>query len=536
MSIECHPITVLPNLSRIFSEYVDRSTPGNAPLWRFFAGSPFSKAWMRGTERPISADRTRLVDALEAQNRSWGAGEATLLNLQRLRDGAHAVVTGQQVGLLGGPLLTLMKAATAVRKAQVATEAGVPHVPIFWMATEDHDLDEVNQAALLGKHSVETLRVQIAEQRLRPVGGIEFGAEIEPVLERAEELLAYAPVCEALRAAYKPGETFGSAFAKFLTHVFREQGLIVIDASGREFHALASDPLRIAIEEADALHEALVKRSAELAAAGYHSQVLVADGVSLLFLVDENGSRLPLRRPGDGSWKAGSRSYTDAELLSILTNEPERLSPNALLRPVFQDVLLPTSMYIGGPAEIAYFAQSEVLYKRILGVMTPVFPRLSATLVEPAIRAVMDKHEIQFIDALTTAEELAQRLGARALPIAGKRAIAAAGNALDEELKSLLEWTHHIDANLGRSAEISASKMRYQMNRIRRLAANFELQKETSLRKHAEAVTLHLYPNLHPQERLAAGCWFLGAAGDGLAQLLVDNAEQECPGHRVIDL
>ena len=149
--------------------------------------------------------------------------------------------------------------------------------------------------------------------------------------------------------------------------------------------------------------------------------------------------RQPLRRLPDGTWKAGAGnsapSYTTAELLRILDDAPERLSPNAILRPVFQDTILPTTAYIGGPAEVAYFAQSAVLYERILCRITPILPRLSATLIEPAIGAVMAQHELSLPDAMQPTDELAQRLGARAMPIEAKRRLAAAaGNALDEAL------------------------------------------------------------------------------------------------------
>ena len=223
-------------------------------------------------------------------------------------------------------------------------------------------------------------------------------------------------------------------------------------------------------------------------------------------------------------------------MIAILEASPERLSPNALLRPVFQDTLLPTAAYVGGPAEIAYFAQSAVLYEAILGRITPVLPRLSATLLEPAIAAVMDKDEVQLPDALTTAEELAQRLGARAMPIEGKRKLAAVGNTLEAELAALTGYLGGMDESLGRAAEVSGSKMLYQMNRLRRMAATFELQKEASLRKHAEAITLNVFPDGHPQERVVAGVWFMAKYGDGLVERLVGVAGNQCPGHVVVRL
>jgi bacillithiol biosynthesis cysteine-adding enzyme BshC len=298
--------------------------------------------------------------------------------------------------------------------------------------------------------------------------------------------------------------------------------------------------LRYAIKHAAELQRALLARSEELVKDGYHAQVLVTDGASLLFLLDETtGERVALRQNsgnGDAQWKAGGRTYSTAELIAILEATPERLSPNALLRPVFQDTLLPTAAYVGGPAEIAYFAQSAVLYEAILGRITPVLPRLSATLLEPAVAAVMDKDEVQLPDAMTTSGELAQRLGARAMPIEGKRKLAAVGNAIETELAALTEYMGGMDESLGRAAEVSGSKMLYQMNRLRRMAATFELQKEASLRKHAEAITLNVFPDGHPQERVVAGVWFMAKYGDGLVERLVGVAGNQCPGHVVMRL
>jgi len=545
MSVECYPITILPHISQLYRDYLAMgdSAP-EAAVRRWYgsgsSGGPFAGGWMR-SEVPV-VGRPRLADELKGQNEAFDAGPAAMANIERIRSGARAVVTGQQVALMGGPLLTLLKAATAVSRANAATQAsGVEHVPIFWMATEDHDLLEVDQVALLTQTAVETLRAGIRVPHAVPVGGVVPGAEIESVLERASELLEFAPVTEWLRECYFPQDgtraTLGSAFGRLLSRIFSEQGLIMIDASSRECHAMGASTLRCAIEHADELQAALIARSEELLREGYHAQVLVAEGASLLFLIEEHtGERIALRRTADGQWRAGGDVYSTAELLAILNETPERLSPNALLRPVFQDTLLPTAAYIGGPAEVAYFAQSAVLYERILGRLTPVLPRLSATLIEPAIATVMDKDEMRLPDAMTTADDLAQRLGARAMPIALKRKLASVGNVLDEELGALTDYLRGMDASLGASAETSGSKMLYQMNRLRRMAATYELQKEASLKKHADAITLNVFPEGHPQERLLAGVWFLARYGEGLIERLVKVAGNQCPGHVVVRL
>jgi bacillithiol synthase len=543
MGFECFPITTLPHVSQIYRDYLAMSDSArDSAIRRWYGAEPFAGKWIGNTASiPHTA---QLADLLQAEAEKFGASDAARANIAKLRNGARAVVTGQQVVLFGGPLLTLLKAATAIARANEATAAtGTPHVPIFWMATEDHDLAEVDQVSLLTKTTVETLHAGLKVAHAVPVGGVTPGTELDAVLDRAAELLAYAPVSDWLRECYASNDgnhpTLALGFGRLIAKIFADQGLIVIDAASRPFHALGASTLRYAIEHAEALQIALIARSNELVAAGYHAQVLVAEGGSMLFLLDETtGERVALRRTAQGSWKAGSRLYSTPELLEILDKTPERLSPNALLRPVFQDTLLPTAAYIGGPAEIAYFAQSAVLYEAIFGPahITPVLPRLSATLLEPPIAAIMDKDEVQLPDALTTPEALAQRLGARAMPIEGKRKLAAVGNAVETELAALTGYLAGMDASLGRAAEVSASKMRYQINRLRRMAATFELQKEASLRKHAEAITLNVFPNGHPQERLIAGVWFMAQYGEGLIDRLVEAAGNRCPGHIVIRL
>jgi bacillithiol biosynthesis cysteine-adding enzyme BshC len=530
--VECYPISILPNSSRLFLDYAEQ----REPLLPFFPSTPYSNGWMLH-QSPISeSGRAALAGILEAQNQEFGAGEKVFANISALRRGANAVVTGQQVTLLGGPLYTLFKAATAVRKAHDATAAGHPHVPIFWLATEDHDLDEADHVTFPSRHELHRLKLGTASRPGAPVGGLELGGEIKRVLDEAAGLLEPGPILDALQEFYRPDATFAGAFARLLSRVFAEHGLIVIDAASRECHALGAEVLGRAITSVGDLHAGLVERDQLLAERGYHSQVLVSPQSSLLFLMDaETGARLPLKRRDSGEWSAGKKSYSEGELLGILESEPERLSPNALLRPVFQDAILPTSAYIGGPAEIAYFAQSQALYERVLGRTTPVLPRLSATLIEPAVAEVLAKHELSLTDVISTRpEELAVRLGARTMPVENKRKLAAAGNALDAELGELTAYMKSLDEGLGRSADVAASKMRYQMNRLRRLSANYQLQREASLRRHADALALALFPDGHLQERLMGAAWFLSRYGEGLTSLLVEHAAQECPGHKGI--
>jgi bacillithiol biosynthesis cysteine-adding enzyme BshC len=535
LKTECYPIAVLPGLSRLFLDFAER----REALAPFFPASAYSTQWMTAPAVLPPAHRTTLCDLLEQQNRDFGAAAPVFENIARLRDGAAAVVTGQQVTLFGGPLFTILKAATAIRKAKDASASGNPHVPIFWLATEDHDLAEADHVTLPGRHELLTLRLADGHVPGQAAGAVVLGKDIEELVAQAGAILGPGPVLDELSACYREGRSLGQAFAQFISHAFAAQGLVVVDASSRGFHALGSNVLREAIIRADELRVAVTDRDQQLAAAGYHSQVLVPALSSLLFLFDgDSGARVPLRRTAEGGWHAARQLFSTAELVAILDAEPERLSPNALLRPVFQDAILPTSAYVGGPAEVAYFAQSEVLYERILGRTTPILPRLSATLIEPAIAGLLARHEVSLPDVIQSVLrdplELAQRLGARAISAVGKRKLAAAGSALNTELSSLATYMHSLDPGLGRAADVSSSKMRYQMNRMRRLAANYELRREQSLSRDAGLITLNLFPDRHPQERVLAAAWFLARYGEGLPELLVEQAGQQCPGHKAL--
>jgi bacillithiol biosynthesis cysteine-adding enzyme BshC len=530
-TVECHPIAVAPGLSLLFQDYC----AGSAAARPFFASMPQDSGWQaRPAVPPHWPELVRLL-AEQSHLPSPAAAEA----LAALGQGAGTVVTGQQVGLFGGPLYTPFKAATALARARQATAAGRPHAAIFWLATEDHDFAEIDHVVFPARRELRKLVYPKQPAVARPVGGIELDDSITPLIDQAWELLGSSDAMEALSAAYRPGCTFAQAFAEFYSRAFAAQGLLVLDAGGRDLHRLGAPVLRAALERADELHAALLERNRELAAAGYHAQVAVAEQSSLLFLIDgTTGARQALKRQAsnaaepNGLWQAGRRSYSTADLVGILEVEPERISPSALLRPVFQDSLLSTSAIVGGPAEVAYFAQSAVLYERILGRVTPALPRFSATLVEPAIGDLLRRHELTLERVLAeSADSLAQLLAARAMPIEGKRKMAAAGTALDAELATVLEWMSTLDAGLGRSAETAASKMRYQMNRLRRLAADFQMQKEASLGRHAEAISQALFPGGVLQERVLGAAYYFARHGFELAAEIAAQAADAYPGH-----
>jgi bacillithiol synthase len=528
LTADSYPVTIMPGTNRLFVDFCAGALGSFLPL---------DQTTNAPSRPPLPAHWAELVHLVAEQNRSSAADDS----VAALAEGAGTVLTGQQVGLLGGPLYSPLKAATAIARARSATAAGHPHVGIFWLASEDHDFAEISEVTFPSAKDLAKLVYESAPGAALPAGKVVFSESITPLVERAAELLGPSDATEALVAGYQPGRTFAQAFADFYAKIFGPQGLLIVDASGREFHRMGGPVLRAAIERADEFYAALAERSKALEGAGYHAQVNPES--SLLFLIDEKtGARLALRRIAptaaepQGVWQADDHLISTSDLLGILESEPERVSPAALLRPVFQDFLFSTSAITGGPAEIAYWAQSAVLYERILGRQTPVLPRFSATLIEPSIAKLLQKHDLSLeqIFAEENAASLGQRLAARSMPIETKQRLAAAGNALDAELNALVEWMQSQDKGLGQSAETAAGKMRYQMNRMRTLAANFQLQRESTLARHADSIFNAIFPGGILQERVHGAAYYFARYGLDLAETLCAQAANAAPGHTAI--
>src|SRR5580658_10313153 len=379
MKSQCLPFQQIPHSTRLFLDYLSY-TPSVRGM---YPRSPFFSEWVEDQSKRVIDDGTRrakVSEILERQNRAWGASPKTLANIERLRHGALAAVTGQQVGLFGGPLFSIFKALTAVKLAEEATAAGVDCVPVFWLATEDHDLAEVNHVALLSEYGLpepfvaESGAFESNAVADAPVGSVEFGAEIKTVVERAAGLLGDSEVATWLRQAYRPGETLGSAFALLFARMFADWGVILLDpagpdSTGKDFHDLAKPLFRAAIERVSELDEALLARGKAIEAAGYHQQVKVTSATTLLFEV-KNGARTVVRRKNNGTGDAGEfavgeERVSQKDLLDRIGSAPEKFNANVLLRPVVQDYLLPTLVYTGGAAEVAYFAQVAVVYEKL---------------------------------------------------------------------------------------------------------------------------------------------------------------------------
>src|SRR6267143_1150778 len=380
--MDCHALAFrqLPHQPKLFLEYLDHFQKVKS----FYFHPPAMPAVARAARKLDypGERRAEVTSILRRQNIDLGAGAETLSNLDRLKEGAVAVVSGQQVGLFSGPAYSVYKALTAVQIAEELTRGGIPAVPVFWMATEDHDLDEVRTATWFDQGKLLRFELPVVETG-RPVGGISLGAQVEPFAREAAELLSSQGsdlLAEYLTESYRPEETYGSAFAKLFTRLFAQQGLILMDPLDQGLHRVATPLYQHALAERDAVNEKLLQRGKDLDRVGFDAQVKVTSRSTLVFYLGE-GVRQVITVSA-GKFQSGEKTWTRDELVHLTHAEPGKFSPNALFRPVVQDYLLPTAAYVAGPAEISYFAQSEVIYRHLVGRMPVMLPRAGFTLVD----------------------------------------------------------------------------------------------------------------------------------------------------------
>lgn len=539
MKAHCLPFTQIPHTTPLFADFLAYSPQVQA----FYSRPPHSSEWLRQAASEISYDssrRQRVADIFERQNKVWGASPKTLANLDRFRRGAAVVVTGQQVGLFGGPMFSIYKALSAIKVADAATAAGVDAAPVFWLATYDHDLAEVNHASLPRPDgALETLTTASHGIPGSPVSAVRLGDEVLPVLERAASLLGDTEATKLLRETYRPEETLGTAFARLFARLFAEWGVIVLDASDGELHRVAEPIYRAAIERADELAATLLARGKALEAAGYHQQVKVTPSSVLLFTL-QNGSRTAIHRRQSGDFAMGgeeaAEKISQAELLSRLGSAPEHFSPNVLLRPIVEDFLLPTLAYTGGAAEVAYFGQAGAVYETLLGRVTPIIPRFSATIVEPKIERLLERHGVSVTDVFAGAEALRQKLAAHSFPQDLQSAFDAAKQSLDSDLLAIKEKLAKLDSTLVDAADTAISKMHYQLERLYTQAARAESQKGELVSRHAETLSQALYPNKALQERGISGIYYIARYGQDFLHQLYDAIQLDCHNHQILEL
>ncbi len=347
-------------------------------------------------------------------------------------------------------------------------------------------------------------------------------------------MLGDSDVTGWLRQSYRSGESLGSAFALLFARLFADWGVILLDPSDKDFHDLAKPLFRAAIERASELDESLLARGKAIEAAGYHQQVKVTSATTLLFKV-KNGARTVVRRKNSGvrdtgdEFAVGEERASREELLDQIDRAPERFNPNVLLRPVVQDYLLPTLVYTGGAAEVAYFAQVAVVYEKLLGRVTPILPRFSATLLELKADRILTHFQLALPDIFLGPEKLRETLAARSLPPDLQARFEEAYATVERTMTALRESIGKLDSTLIDATDNTRTSISQQIDRLRAKVARAEQLRNEVITRKADALSTALFPHKALQEREVAGVSFVARYGQALLTSLYGQDTSRLP-------
>jgi bacillithiol synthase len=545
LRVESLPFELIPHQTKLFLDYLRDPLA----LRKFYPSAVrFHHELAARVPHVLAAqktDRQALCDALSEMNRAWGAGEKTLANIERLREAdCVAVVSGQQAGLFTGPLYTIYKALSAVKLAGCLTQRNTRAVPVFWIATEDHDFEEVARAEFVNRDcqlSSVTVPASLHGEGL-PVGQVVLDDSITEVIEQLVGQLPnseFIPdLTEILRDAWRPGRGYGEAFARMLTALLGEHGLILLDPRDARLKQLAAPLYAEAARRAPEIAAAVEVRSRELEAAGYHAQVVASANSFPLFLHEPSGARHAVTRTESGKYrtKVSAQEYSAEELAERALREPESFSPNVTLRAVVQDYLLPTMAYLGGAAEIAYFAQTSEVYRVLDRPVTPILPRSSLTMVERHTGRVLERYGLTLADLFLGLDNVLARIVEEHLGSETAKSFTASEEAVNAELDKLREQLSAIDPTLADALETGRRKINYQLEGLRTRFHRAQMSKDETAQRQIKRALDQLYPEKDLQERHINITSLLARHGSYVIDWIFSAINLESTEHQVVYL
>ena len=510
----------------------------------FFSGDPSQRAaWAEAITRTQAHERRReeIAVVIAAQQERRDAPPRARENGALLADKKTvAVLTGQQAGLFGGPLFTLLKALTALKLAeQVARDHGVPAVAIFWIDAEDHDWEEVRSCTVfdadLTPRSVSLPSRPTAESA--PVATVRLDDSALAALDELERLLPStefrAALIAGLRRAYTPGSGMAEAFGCWLEQVLGDRGLVVYDSSDA-----ASKPLVSSIFERELSTPGQTVKLASLAgsdltARGYHAQVHAHDDSLALFHLA--GGRRAIRQQ-DGSFIVGDQQFPAATLVEQAKAAPTGFSPNVLLRPVVQDTIFPTVCYVAGPNELAYLGQLRGVYEHFGVPMPLMYPRATATILDSAAVRFLTKYKLP-LEALQPQDEAAlNELLRTQIPEVVEDSFNEASRAIEAEMSRLIAAMPALDPTLEGAARSTLGRMQHDLQTLHGKMIQAAKRRDETLRRqfmHARALA---FPNGHAQERTIGFISFLNEYGPAFVERLDDELPLDLGNHWIVTI
>lgn len=512
----------------------------------FYSGNPSEpRAWADVIARTQAhpRDRAAIAAVVAAQQERRGAPPAARTAAARLADPQTvAILTGQQAGLFGGPLFTLLKALTALKlAAQVSHDHRVPCVAVFWIDAEDHDWDEVRSCTVFDEAlAARTVSLPPRDaDDASPVATVRLDDRVLGVLDGLEQALPRteftAQILADLRRAYAPGVGMAEAFGRWLEQVLGPRGLIVYDASDAAAKPLASRVFSHELAVPGETARRAAQAGSDLVSRGYHSQVQAQAHPDTLALFQLHEGRRSIRQE-DGAFLLGDRRVSAASLAEEARERPGGFSPNVLLRPIVQDAIFPTTCYVAGPNELAYLGQLRGVYDHFGVPMPLMYPRATATLLDSAAMRFLARYEVS-IERLHAQDEAALNELLRAqIPEAVEATFAEAARAIDTQMGQVVEAIPAIDPTLAHTARSTLARMQHDLHTLHNKMINAAKRRDETLRRQFTRTRALAFPDGHAQERAIAFLSFLNLYGPSLVDRLDAGLTLDLGRHWIITI
>ena len=533
------PFSSFRSFSALFRDY----TENPAELATFFNGDwrdPLALAKACQTAADAQQNREALVAAMRRQAADWGVEAASKHLLEQLaRPDASAVVTGQQLGLFGGPLYTAFKALTTIQLAEHLTKTtGKPVVPVFWLEGEDHDFEEIASTGLM--ESDDAVKVTYADDASATdrtaVGRMKVGPGIEAAIADLERLLPPSdfrePLLDRIRTAYAPGTPMIKAFVSVMESILGPGRIAYISPDDRELKTLARELFRKEITDHGTSSAVLASSSAPLEPR-WHIQVRTQP--TNLFLHGDK-RRTAIDATESGFRTRDGQALSESELLDMLDEDPGQFSPNVVLRPLMQDTLLPTAVYVAGPGEVAYFAQFKGLYAWAGLPMPIIYPRASATLLERRVGRILEKQHMQIPVFEEDIEKLFRRVVLDNMETDLEAAFKQASAGLHQAINDIKPAIEAVDRSLVGSAEAARAAFMKEWAQLQGKVIKAEKAQHEVLKGQLERASSRLFPMGTPQERFLSPVYFLNKYGPDFFAGLTERFDLDTSQHQVLDL
>ncbi|MEO8678973.1 MAG: bacillithiol biosynthesis cysteine-adding enzyme BshC, partial [Vicinamibacterales bacterium] len=495
-------IRTFPWIRRLASDYAFAYDKVSS----FFAGDPATpEAWADTIRRSQGYARkpAEIAKVLADQQERRGAPKASREMAARLAEPAtRVVITGQQAGLFGGPLFTLLKALTAMKlAAKVSREHGVPVVPVFWIDAEDHDWPEVSGCTVLdGELAPRSIRLaDLPGAGDLPIAQLTLN---EAITSAVDELAAALPdtefrseIIETLRDCYKPGAGMATAFGRWIESVLGPHGLVVYDSSDRAAKPLARDVFVREVSQPGTTALIAARAGEALVALGYHAQATLAEGTVSLFHL--NAERKAVHVDGVQAF-IGERQLSLAELVEEARSKPEHFSPNVLLRPLVQDTVFPTICYVAGPNELAYLGQLKEVYDHFGVPMPLMYQRATATLADSATLRFLTKYELPLTAFRAQDEAALNHLLESQLPPTVEQSLTAVAAAINERMDAVAKAVPQIDQTLDGAVKSTLGKLQHEVQALHNKVIQAAKRRDDTLRRQFQRAQALTFPQGHP--------------------------------------